>query len=318
MRVSTSNLVAAFLSAALLAACGEANNGLFSSMPISVAPQMGAPLSPLPARLPAARMHSRPAYSVLHSFEGYPDDGAYPYAGLINVSGTLYGTTSYGGSQCFSSGACGTVFAITTSGTETVLYSFGQSGYSDGSVPTDDLIAVAGTLYGTTSAGGAHDDGMVFAMTPSGEEKVLHGFKGSPDGFDPFLALSTSRARSTARPNTRVQTVPEQFLRSRHPGRRPYSTALQVHQTAQIRMRASSTSTARSTALLTPAAARGATPTSDAERSSRSRPPAGSAYCIASALEPTAKTHLPASSRSTARSTARPNSGAQTATERFS
>ena len=183
------SLVGACLSAALLAACGGGNNGLSSSMSLSVAPQIGAPLSSLPAGLPAERMHLRPAYSVLHSFEGYPVDGAYPYAGLINVSGTLYGTTSYGGSQCTSSGPCGTVFAITTLGTETVLYSFGQSGYSDGSAPTDDLIAVAGTLYGTTSAGGAHDDGTVFAMTPSGKETVLYSFKGSPDGFDPFAGL---------------------------------------------------------------------------------------------------------------------------------
>ncbi|MGA9418858.1 MAG: hypothetical protein WBV40_06870, partial [Candidatus Cybelea sp.] len=32
---------------------------------------------------------------VLYSFDG-AEDGQYPYAGLINVKGTLYGTTSEG------------------------------------------------------------------------------------------------------------------------------------------------------------------------------------------------------------------------------
>ena len=43
---------------------------------------------------------------VMHSFSGAPD-GALPYAGLINVKGTLYGTTWAGGSGCGSLG-CGT------------------------------------------------------------------------------------------------------------------------------------------------------------------------------------------------------------------
>ena len=51
MRISTGNLVGACLGAALLAACGGGNNGLSSSTPLSVAPQVAAPLSKLPARL---------------------------------------------------------------------------------------------------------------------------------------------------------------------------------------------------------------------------------------------------------------------------
>ena len=34
---------------------------------------------------------------VLHSFTGYPSDGASPYASLIDMKGALYGTTSWGG-----------------------------------------------------------------------------------------------------------------------------------------------------------------------------------------------------------------------------
>jgi len=41
-------------------------------------------------------------------------DGALPNANLIDVKGTLYGTTyeGGGGSDCINSGGCGTVFAI--------------------------------------------------------------------------------------------------------------------------------------------------------------------------------------------------------------
>lgn len=51
---------------------------------------------------------------MLHSFFGYPVDGSYPVAGLIDVNGTLYGTTAGGGSRvrgCHH-GGCGTVFTI--------------------------------------------------------------------------------------------------------------------------------------------------------------------------------------------------------------
>ena len=148
-----SNLVAAFLSAALLTACGG-NNGLFSSAPTSVAPEIAVPLSQSHSGVMAERTHARPAYNVLYSFKGYPDDGKFPFANLINVSGTLYGTTYEGGSySCRTKRGCGTVFSITTSGGETVLHSFkGKSG----SYPFAALLDVSGTLYGTTSDGGAN------------------------------------------------------------------------------------------------------------------------------------------------------------------
>src|SRR6516164_6791975 len=76
---------------------------------------------------------AQPAFVVLHSFAGYPTDGANPYAGLIrDAAGNLYGTTSAGGtngSACFGLG-CGTVFKLSPGGTESVLYKF--SGGADG------------------------------------------------------------------------------------------------------------------------------------------------------------------------------------------
>jgi uncharacterized repeat protein (TIGR03803 family) len=97
--------------------------------------------------------------TTLHSF-GSGTDGIYPYAPLLNVKGTLYGTTSAGGAY-----GKGIIFSMSRTGAdEKVLHSFGHS--HDGSTPLAGLIDVNGTLYGTTSAGGKHGDGTVFALTP--------------------------------------------------------------------------------------------------------------------------------------------------------
>jgi uncharacterized repeat protein (TIGR03803 family) len=55
--------------------------------------------------------HSSGAEAVVYSFQG-STDGANPVAGLINVGGTLYGTTMGGGTGTCN-GGCGTVFEIT-------------------------------------------------------------------------------------------------------------------------------------------------------------------------------------------------------------
>jgi uncharacterized repeat protein (TIGR03803 family) len=123
-------------------------------------------------------------YKSLYSFKGGSGDGASPEAGLMNVKGTLYGTTSAGGANNY-----GTVFSISPSGTETVLYSF-KGGSGDGRYPYAGLLNVNGTLYGTTDEGGAKDDGTVFAITRSGKETALYRFKGgSKDGSRPVAGL---------------------------------------------------------------------------------------------------------------------------------
>jgi uncharacterized repeat protein (TIGR03803 family) len=125
------------------------------------------------------------AEKVLHSF-GNGTDGFFPFAGLTIVDGTLYGTTGNGGA--YNAGTGGTVFSITTTGTEKVLHSFGSG--SDGSGPTADLINVGGTLYSTTEEGGASNAGTVFSITTSGTEKVLYSFTGGTDGDRPQTGLT--------------------------------------------------------------------------------------------------------------------------------
>ena len=124
--------------------------------------------------------------SVLHSF-GSGSDGSRPIAGLVNVKGTLYGTTQTGGgSGCGSGDGCGTVYSIDSrTGTENVLQSFSSG--SDGAYPLAGLLYVNGRLYGTTLIGGGHGLGTIYSISTAGTETVLYNFAGGPnDGADPY------------------------------------------------------------------------------------------------------------------------------------
>ena len=123
------------------------------------------------------------SYQVLYRFDRKLRDGVHPLAGLVNVNGTLYGTTSSGGKY-----GHGTVYSVTTTGTESVLHDFRKNG-SDGEYPHSGLIDIRGTLYGTTKSGGAYGSGTVFSITTTGTEKVLYSFGGSGDGAEPYAGL---------------------------------------------------------------------------------------------------------------------------------
>jgi uncharacterized repeat protein (TIGR03803 family) len=124
--------------------------------------------------------------TLLHSF-GNTNDGGGPLAALIDVGGTLYGTTYAGGGQL----GAGTVFTVTPSGDEKVIYAF--KGGSDGAAPSGRLINVDGVLYGTTNFGGAGNSstgyGTIFSITPAGTETVMYAFKGGRDGAGPQAGL---------------------------------------------------------------------------------------------------------------------------------
>jgi uncharacterized repeat protein (TIGR03803 family) len=108
------------------------------------------------------------AEKVIYAFcsEQNCADGATPFASLIDVKGRLYGATGTGGGTGCGGAGCGTVFSIDLeTGAETVLYAFcHRKNCADGAYPYG-LIAVKGTLYGTTSGGGTNGDGTVFALT---------------------------------------------------------------------------------------------------------------------------------------------------------
>jgi uncharacterized repeat protein (TIGR03803 family) len=129
--------------------------------------------------------------TVLHRFCSvgtYCTDGAFPPAGVImDASGALYGTTNAGGTS-----GNGVVFKLV--GTkETVLHSF--TGGKDGGYLTSGLLLDAkGNLYGTDAFGGDINCdypggcGVVFKLTGK-QLRVLHSFKGPPDGAEPFAGL---------------------------------------------------------------------------------------------------------------------------------
>jgi uncharacterized repeat protein (TIGR03803 family) len=127
--------------------------------------------------------------NVIYRFSGYPKDGAHPLAGLVELNGKLYGTTRDDGPNGY-----GTVFSITPSGTESVIYSF--RGSVDGAWPVAPLIAVNGILYGTATSGGAHENGTVFSITTSHKARLLHNFAGGTgDGQHPDGGLVYLRGK---------------------------------------------------------------------------------------------------------------------------
>jgi uncharacterized repeat protein (TIGR03803 family) len=70
--------------------------------------------------------------------------------------------------------------------TYSVLYSFRAK---HGREPYAGLILRNGSLYGTTTIGGAYGAGAVFKLKANGEEKVLHSFTGGADGANPYAGL---------------------------------------------------------------------------------------------------------------------------------
>jgi uncharacterized repeat protein (TIGR03803 family) len=121
---------------------------------------------------------------VVHSFRR-SEGGENPEANLIDVNGTLYGTTMEGGSD-----NAGTVFQMTAGGAERILYSFGaKSGLKDGANPRSGLTTIDGLLYGTAPYGGAYGEGTLFEVSAAGAFKVLHTFGSGKLGGQPFSGL---------------------------------------------------------------------------------------------------------------------------------
>ena len=133
--------------------------------------------------------------TVLYAFKGEPGSG-FPYGALVaDTKGNLYGTTYYAGANDL-----GTIYRLSRRNNlwvQTGIYNF--KGGTDGASPLSTLVAGAdGSLYGTTSEGGAACScGTIFRLTPSDTGvayAVMYRFKGPPDGaylYNGMVADST-------------------------------------------------------------------------------------------------------------------------------
>jgi uncharacterized repeat protein (TIGR03803 family) len=134
-----------------------------------------------------AQIQPATSFTVLHTFEGSPNDGSNPAGALVrDLDGNLYGATHNGGATGY-----GAVFKVTNTRKETLLHSFSiETG--DGFQPAAGLLRDAnGNLFGTTEFGGATalDVGTVFEINSTGVENVLYSFSGGADGAEPLAGL---------------------------------------------------------------------------------------------------------------------------------
>ena len=146
------------------------------------------------------------AESIVWNF-GSGSDGTDPEAAVIQGSdGNFYGTTALGGTQ-----NQGTVFKLTPSGVETVLWNFD---YISGSGPNSRLIQASdGNFYGTTV-------GTVFKITPAGVESTLWSFGTGSDGYHPMEASCKAVTAIFMAARRRAEKSPTraQYFASRRPG----------------------------------------------------------------------------------------------------
>ncbi len=125
-----------------------------------------------------------PRFQVIYAFDGYA--GGYPYTGVVNKNGVLFGTTSSGGTNL-----AGVLYAFDPAiAKQTVLYNF--QGGKDGSQPETGVAIQGSRIFGTTSTGGTgiypgcQNDGcgVVYEYDlKTSKERVLHSFQGGLDGW---------------------------------------------------------------------------------------------------------------------------------------
>jgi uncharacterized repeat protein (TIGR03803 family) len=139
-------------------------------------------------------------FDLLHSFSTSANDGSLlnssgelPGGSLVVSGSTIYGMTYAGGKNGY-----GTIFDLSTSGSNFgLLHSFADT-LTDGAFPEGQLIESGTLLFGMTTNGGAANPlsvspGMIFEISTSGSGfSPLHVFTPSTDGDYPFGELVQS------------------------------------------------------------------------------------------------------------------------------
>jgi uncharacterized repeat protein (TIGR03803 family) len=114
--------------------------------------------------------------------------------GALLVDGKrLYGTTQSNGSDS------GTVFSATATGAVKVIHTFSAFGQGGGNDPSGFLSEHNGSLFGTTTLGGAHSSGTMFEISSSGKLTQIYTVKSGMDGFDaesPLIVEGTGGAET--------------------------------------------------------------------------------------------------------------------------
>jgi uncharacterized repeat protein (TIGR03803 family) len=145
---------------------------------------------PTPTPTPTATATSTPAnFQTLFSFACASSTGKEPHGRLtLDPDGTtLYGMTRKGGEHDL-----GVVFSIDTNGDNyTELHDF-AGGDSDGATSDHGYVVQSGHhLYGMTTNGGHHDDGVIFKLNIDDQSfQLLHRFgETHHDGKNPYGSL---------------------------------------------------------------------------------------------------------------------------------
>jgi len=132
--------------------------------------------------------------TVLHSFSG-GTDGANPSGGVArDRAGNLYGTTANYGVLPGGKEGEGVAFRLGADEAFATLYTF-PGGAAGGGPLVGVVCDTAGNLYGTAPSGGqpgcgGSGCGILFRVSPSGTETVLHSFTGGSDGGLPYFGVT--------------------------------------------------------------------------------------------------------------------------------
>lgn len=127
------------------------------------------------------KVTSSGTFSLLYSFTVPTRDSTSSV--VADSQGNVYGTT-YNAGVGF-----GSVFKLTPSGDELTLHAFTPA-HRDGFYPyAGPVLDASGNLRGTATSGGAVGVGVLFEVSPSGKETILHSFAGGADGIFPDSAV---------------------------------------------------------------------------------------------------------------------------------